>query len=213
VHLADEPASNGPDSFPFLFGDTREMTAADSVSDDRVGRSPFDRQLGIHEASHVVCSYMLLSVEGSTIEFVDGHHGRTWANETDIEAGTETVQSICSQLAPLMPGALDSQLEEAHAHVCAWLAGIEGEALFCDGEQLPNTGHDLDAARAVAGLITREVDAYITFAKAETRALLSTHAASVLGIADALIRRRTINGDMIDRIIRNVCPYCVSDAW
>jgi hypothetical protein len=178
--------------------DTREMTVDLVV---KVGR-PFDRQLGIHEASHVVCSYMLLSVEGSTIEFVDGHHGRTWANEIDIEAGTETVQSICSQLAPLMAGALDSQLEETHAHVCAWLAGIEGEALFCDGELLPNTQHDLDAARSVAGLITREVDAYITFAKAQTRALLLNHGAAVLGVANALIRHRTINRSQIDTIMK-----------
>ena len=31
-----------------------------------------------------------------------------------------------------MPGALDSELKEAHSHVAGWLAGIEAKRLFCD---------------------------------------------------------------------------------
>jgi hypothetical protein len=205
VHLADEPASNGPDGFPFLFGDTREMTAADPVFlGDGAGCRPFDHQIAIHEAGHTVASYMLLSVAGSTIEYVGGHFGRTWANDIDIEAGAETVESICSQLAPLMAGALADELEQAHCHCIEYLAGTIAEELFC-GELLPNTQHDLDAARAVAGLIVREIadiDSYIDLARTETRALLSTHTASVLAIAHALVEHRTIGGDMIERIIR-----------
>jgi hypothetical protein len=102
-----------------------------------------------------------------------------------------------------MSGALTSEIQEAHFHVCQWLAGIEAERLFCN-ELLPNTAHDILAARAVAGLIVRDVsdvDAYIDFARSETRALLCNHAASVLAIAAALVERRTIVGNEIDGII------------
>jgi hypothetical protein len=105
-----------------------------------------------------------------------------------------------------MPGALDSELEQAHSHVVASLAGIEAERLFCD-ELLAHTGHDIQAARAVAALIVREVsdiDSYIDRARTETRALLIDQTACVLAVADALVEHRTISGDMIDRIIREV---------
>jgi ATP-dependent Zn protease len=105
-----------------------------------------------------------------------------------------------------MPGALDSELEQAHSHVVGWLAGIEAERLFCD-ELLARNGHDTAAARAVAGLITREVsdiDSYIDRARTETRALLIDQTTAVLAVADALVEHRTISGDMIDRIIREV---------
>jgi hypothetical protein len=105
-----------------------------------------------------------------------------------------------------MPGALDSELEQAHSHVVGWLAGIEAEELFCD-ELLARTGHDIQAARSIATLIVRgvsDIDSYIDRARIETRALLTVHAASVLAIAAALIEHRTISGDMIDRIIREV---------
>jgi hypothetical protein len=106
-----------------------------------------------------------------------------------------------------MPGALDSELEQAHSHVVAWLAGIVAEELFCSEPPLAATAHDLQAARAVAAPIVREVsdiDSYIDVARAETRALLTDHAADVLAVADALVEHRTISGDMIDRIIREV---------
>ena len=72
------------------------------------------------------------------------------------------------------------------------------------GETLPNTAHDIKAARDVAALIVREgsVDAYIEFCRRETRALLLNHAAAVLAIADALIRHRTIDRIQIDTIMR-----------
>jgi len=183
----DEPVGNGP-VVTFSVRDSRELMAADPVG-DRIGRRHFDHRVAIHEAGHVVSGYVLLSVAGSTIEFVDGHHGLTWSNDAALEPDADTVESICAQLAPLMPGVLDEELEQAHSHVVEWLAGIEAEKLFCD-ELLPNTGHDIDAARAVSELIVREishVDAYIEFARNETRALLIAHAAKVLAVASALV--------------------------
>jgi hypothetical protein len=203
VHLADEPASNGPDGFPFLFGDTREMTVDPVVPlCGKVGR-PFAHRVAIHEAGHVIAGYMLLSVIGATIEFVGGHHGRVWADEAALDPLVESIESICAQLAPLMAGALDSEIDEAHGHVIQHLAGIEAERLFY-GETLPNTAHDIKAARDVAALIVREgsVDAYIEFCRRETRALLLNHAAAVLAIADALIRHRTINRIQIASIMK-----------
>ena len=177
---------------------TREMAA-----DRKVGRH-FGYRTSVHEAGHCVAGVLLdMSIEGCSIEFIDGHHGRTWSNGADLEPET-SAESICSALKPLMAGALHSELEEAHAHVCMWLAGAVAEEVFC-GELLPGTGHDLQAARSVAALICREVadvDAYITFARAQTRKLLSVHA-GVVGIADALLEFRTLNRFQIEEIIRN----------
>jgi hypothetical protein len=183
----------------------RDGVRADSVSWLRVGLHSFDHRIAVHEAGHVIAGYTLLSVAGATIEFVDGHYGRVWSDDAALEPDSESVESICAQLAPLMPGALHSEIEQAHCHCIEFLAGIEAERLFCD-ELLARTGHDILAARAIAALITREVgdvDAYIEFARAETRALLSTHAGAVLAVAAALVEHRTINRSQIAEIMRN----------
>ena len=100
MHLADEPASNGPDGFPFLFGDTREMTVDPVVPlCGKVGR-PFAHRVAWHEAGHCVCGVLLeMSVEGCSIEFIDGHFGATWSNSADLEPAT-SVENICSALKP-----------------------------------------------------------------------------------------------------------------
>jgi hypothetical protein len=199
MNPADEPAEmTGCVVESFEPGERGGMAAIDFVD-----RRHFDRQIAIHEAGHCVAGYMLLSVIGATIEFVGGHHGRVWADEAALDPGVESIESLCSQLAPLMAGALDSEIDEAHGHVIQHLAGIEAERLF-NGETLPNTAHDIKAARDVAALIVREgsVDAYIECCRRETRALLLNHAAAVLAIADALIRHRTIGRAQIDTIMR-----------
>jgi hypothetical protein len=152
---------------------------------------------------------MLLTVAGATIEFVNGHHGLTWSDAVDLEPGANTVESLCAALKPLMHGgAIDTEMEQAHCLVVAWLAGVAAEELFCN-ELLPNTGHDLAAARAVAALIvcdvSGDVDSYISFARTETRALLSTYAGGVTAIANALIKNRTLNRFEIESIIKEFC--------
>src|SRR5665647_1419324 len=136
-----------------------------------------DFQIAVHEAGHTIASFVLLTVTGTTVEFVNGHHGLTWSDAVDLEPGTDSVESLCAKLKPLMPGVIDTELEQAHSHIIAWLAGIEAEELFCN-ELLPYTEHDLRAARAVAELIVRDVsdvDSYINFARTETRAMLSAY--------------------------------------
>jgi hypothetical protein len=185
----------------------RDGVQADSVSWLRVGLHSFDHRIAVHEAGHVVAGYTLLSVAGATIEFVDGHYGRVWSDDAALEPDTESVESICAQLAPLMVGALHSEIEQAHCHCIEFLAGVVAEELFCSEPPLARTGHDIQAARAIAALITREIsdiDSYIDRARSETRALLIDQAAAVLAVANALVMHRTISGDMIDRIIREV---------
>ena len=158
----------------------------------------------IHESGHVIAAYFMLTVSASTVEFVNGRRGLTWSSDVDLEPGTDSVESLCAKLKPLMPGAIDVEMEQAHSLVVAWLAGVEAETLFCD-ELLPNTGHDLRAARAVAELIVRDVsdvDSYIIFARTETRAILSTYASAVIAIANALVEHRTLNSSQIESIVK-----------
>jgi len=201
----DEPVGNGP-VFTFSVRDSRELMAVDPVVlGDRIGRRHFDRKISIHEAGHAVASFILLTCAGATIEYVDGHYGRVWSNDAALEPDSESVESICAALAPLMPGALDSELEQAHCHCIEYLAGITAEELFCSEPPLANTTHDIDAARAVAALIVGEishVDAYIKFTARETRALLIAHAAKVLAVASALVEHRTINRAQIASIMK-----------
>ena len=163
-----------------------------------------DFQIAVHEAGHVVAGHMLLTVGGATIEFVGGYFGRTWSDAVDLEPGANSVENLCAALKPLMPGAIDVEMEQAHCLVVAWLAGVEAETLFCD-ELLANTEHDLRAARAVASLIVPDVslDDYINFARTETRAMLSTYAGGVIAIADALVEHRTLNRFQIAAIIKD----------
>ena len=199
------PADDEPAEITGCVGESFEpderggMAAIDSVD-----RRRFDRQVAIHESGHVVASYMLLSVAGSSIEFIAGHHGLTWSDDADLDPGTTSIQTICSELKPLMAGALADEVEQAHCHCIEYLAGITAEKLFCDGELLPNTGHDLEAATAIAELICRSpssIDAYLAFCRVEVAALLTDHRAAVLAVADALVKRRTLSGTEIDSII------------
>jgi hypothetical protein len=130
-----------------------------------------------------------------------------------VHTGT-SVEVICSQLKPLMSGALADELEQAHCHCIEYLAGITAEELFCDGELLPNTGHDLEAATAIAELICRSpssIDAYLAFARVEATGLLTVHGAAVLAVAAALVKRRTLSGTEIDSIISTAFSSAVTE--
>jgi hypothetical protein len=203
---------NDPVVKSFSDGDTREMTAIDPVVlGAGVGRRRFDAMVGIHEAGHVVIGRMLgMPVAGSTINRVGDHIGCTWSDERGLQPCTDTVESLCTALAPLMPGIGDDrsgiavELRRAHNHVMELLAGHEAERLFC-GTMLPGTAHDLEEGAAIARLIcrsTKSVDAYLTFARAETTALLTDHSAVVLAVAAALTRYRSLTGEQIDDILR-----------
>ena len=166
--------------------------------------------VGIHEAGHVVIGRALgMPVAGSTINRVGDHIGCTWSDEGGLQPYTDTVESLCNALAPLMPGIGDDrsgiavELQRAHNHVLELLAGVEAERLFV-GAMLPGTAHDLEEATAIAQLICRSpasVDAYLAFARAEVAALLTDHRVVVLAVAAALVRRRTLSGTEIDSII------------
>jgi hypothetical protein len=166
--------------------------------------------VGIHEAGHVVIGRALgMPVAGSTINRVGDHIGCTWPDEGSLPPCTDTAESLCTALKPLMIGIGDSradiavELLRAHHHVIELLAGVEAERLF-SVTMLPGTAHDLEEATAIARLICRSpasVDAYLAFARAEVAALLTDHRVVVLAVAAALVRRRTLSGTEIDSII------------
>jgi hypothetical protein len=208
---ADEPAEIAGE-FDSFQPDVCEMTADPVVSwCSRVGR-PFAHRVAIHESGHATVGRMLgMPVAGSTINRVGDHIGSTWSDEGGLQPCTDTVESLCAALAPMMPGIGDDrsdiavELLRAHHHVLELLAGREAERIVV-GTMLPRTEHDLEEATAIAGLICRSpasVGAYLAFAKAEVVALLHGHRAAVLAIADALIKHRSIDGSEIARLINN----------
>jgi hypothetical protein len=164
----------------------------------------FDYRVAIHESGHVTVGRALgMPVCGATINFFDGHFGRTWSDASDLQDGAETVESICARLAPLMPEAIAAERLQLHHSVMELLGGAEAERLFSD-TMLPNTTHDLQEATCIARLIVRSpssVDAYLASARAEVVALLIEHTAAVFAVADALIERRALTGEQIDRAI------------
>jgi hypothetical protein len=192
----------------FILGRDEAKAAADVV-EAGIGRrlSSFEYRVAAHESGHITAGRLLgLPVAGSTINFIDGHFGLTWASDAALVDDGETVETICAVLTPLIGddrSDIAAELQRAGHQVISLLAGPIAEDLFC-GARLAGTEHDGIEARAIAGLICRSptsVDAYLDFARAEASALLADHAASVLAIADALIRYHTIDAAQIDQII------------
>jgi hypothetical protein len=171
-----------------------------------------DQRIATHEAGHCVAACLLgMPPAGATIDEVGAYRGLTWFDDdadprADPPAGTV---AIVAELQPLMPklgrnrDAVAADLMRCADHVIVSVAGIEAERLII-GTTLPNTGHDIEEARAIAVLIVRSpasVDGYLKFARAEARALLADHADAVQAIAGALVERRTLTADLIDNII------------
>jgi hypothetical protein len=167
-------------------------------------------QIAIHEAGHAAAGRLVgLPIAGSSIEFFDGHFGRTWSDESGLQPGARTVADLSAALTPLMPAIGDSradiatELNWAINETITLLAGRAAERLFF-AELLPATSHDEVEARAIAALICRSpesVDAFIAFVEVEATTLMAGHVEVVLAVANELIARRTLTGVEIDAII------------
>ena len=196
-----------------ILDDRQTAASAGGVSREAgITRRTFERRISFHEAGHSALAKITgQPLVASSIEFTNGHYGCTWGNASDLLPSTETVESICGQLMPLMAGfgddrsSIAGELLRAHHHVLELLAGVEAERLFSDGTMLLNTEHDEAEARAAAGLICRSpasIATYLEFCRTEVAALLADHRAVVLAIADGLIRHRTLNGEQIATIAK-----------
>jgi hypothetical protein len=172
-----------------------------------------DQRIATHEAGHCVAACLLgMPPAGATIDEVGAYRGLTWFDDdadprADPPAGTV---AIVAELQPLMPklgrnrDAVAADLMRCADHVIVSLAGIEAERLIT-GAAMASTGHDLQEARALASLIVRSpaaVDTYLTYARAEARALLAEHANAVQAIASALVEHRTLNAGQIGKIMQ-----------
>ena len=195
-------------AIPHMCDDDGDQGETPSISGRRSHQ--FIRNVSLHEAGHAVVSRLLaLPVCGSTINFIDGFHGCTWASDTAMLPDSETVNDLVDALTPLMPRAgedrscIATELQRATDQVLALLAGPIAETLFTAG-RVAGSEHDEEEAAAIALLVCRSprsVDAYLGFCRAEAIALLTDHRNIVLAIADALTEHRTIYAEQIDAII------------
>jgi hypothetical protein len=175
----------------------------------RPGRHHFLRNVAYHESGHATTSRLLgLLVAACTVEFVNGHHGCTWAVDPENVAA-ESVEDLCTVLTPMLPSLFDdrndiaNELLQAHHHVVSLLAGPISEELFI-GERLPGSGHDDEEAADIGRLIARSASAlpaYLAFARCEALALLLDHRRAVELVADALLVHRSLDGVEIDALI------------
>ena len=189
---------------------TRREAAVDRVSATTGRRSQFYRNIAIHEAGHAVVSRLLgLPVAGCTINYINGRHGLVWSDAADdLQPGAATVYDLVGALTPLMSstGPRDDiavELQRAGDQVISLLAGVEAEKLFTTAP-LPGTGHDLEEAKAIAGLVCRSprsVGAFLAYARSEAIALIADHRDVALEVVDALLERSTLTGAEIDRIL------------
>jgi hypothetical protein len=94
----------------------------------------------------------------------------------------------------------------AHAHfrIIELLAGTESERLFHTDDPPLQANHDLEEAKAFAAIFCSlsSLSAFVEYARAEARAILSEHKHVVLALAHALVEHRTLEGsDRISQII------------
>jgi hypothetical protein len=179
------------------------------------GRSELDDwRTSLHEGGHCVVGRVTgQDVAGCTIVPGDGFGGLTWGPLFDrsmLSNDDKEVPDLCEAIAGLMPGPGEPRVNAAevyafvHARVIDLCAGTAAETLL-HPDYPPWVAHsDIRQARSLASIIcTSEnaIDAYLKFASEEAKALITTHRAAVLAIAEALMIHRTLDSTQIDNII------------
>jgi hypothetical protein len=179
-------------------------------------RTPeLDFRIALHEGGHICVGKLFgFPVEFATIvaDPIHGYGGLVSGNaDRSSLLLPDRVVDLCTQIKPLMPqiGEPRTDIAEfvAHAHhrTVELLSGSESERLFHTSDPPLQAAHDLDEARAFAGIICSSpasINAFIDFARAEARAILEDHRHIVFALARALVDYRTLDGsDLISQII------------
>jgi hypothetical protein len=187
---------------------------------DSVDRSELDDwRVSLHEGGHTVVGRALGSeVGGCTIIEGPDFSGKTWGplgNSARLSSVDEQ-PDLCEKIAHLMPafgeprsGAADI-FAHVHVRIVDLMAGTAAETVL-HPDCPPWTAHsDIRQARSLASIIcTSEsaIDFYLKFAAEEAKALITTHRAAVLAIAESLMIHRTLDSTQIDEIIAQAMAY------
>ena len=172
------------------------------------GRSKADDwRVALHEGGHVVVGRALGSeVGGVTIIEGPDYGGKTWgpAGNASRVSSVDEQPELAEKIAGLMPafgeprsGAADI-FAHVHVRITDLMAGTAAETLLHLDCAPWVALSDIRQARSLAGIIcTSEaaIDAYLAFAAEEAKALITTHRAAVLAIAEALMVHRTLELD------------------
>lgn len=163
----------------------------------------------IHESAHAVMAVYLgfgsvaatvtpgadfggLVWTGGDPELPDGYSASTEEDEHILHSA-----KIRSVLPP--PGSprdcIEPVLVGIHNEVVFAMAAPAGEELFFGGACRHGCSRDLARARSLAGQICSSpasVDAFVSWAHAESKAILQAHRGAILTVATALLKHRTI---------------------
>ena len=171
-----------------------------------------DHRIAIHEASHCVVGRALgAEIGGVTIVANGKFAGRVWGPGGDqfLSDGSDICGEVMHELMPFWPGIGEPRDDAAEFQVHAMrrtvelLAGSEGEAMLEDAPLLGAVDDNKQALRfaRLVCVSSAAVEAFLSYAKAEARALLEEHRSLVLALADCLLEKRTLTGAGVDAVL------------
>lgn len=179
--------------------------------------------LAFHEAGHAIMHRMLMGacLGGVTIVPVADLAGAAWGKDSEVnqlcgKRDTEDTKSACAVVAAITPELGESRIESGFGH---WLALATAETIiavagpvaeeiavgrYSSERAIFDTAKSIAFARsaAYANNDPAVVDQFVSYCRAEARALLLRFWPCVTEIARLLLERGTLDGAQIDHAIK-----------
>ena len=169
---------------------SKERERKERARQYKAGVKPYDltRLTAFHEAGHVVCS--ILNGVGVEIVTID----------------PERVHELTGEECPGYTCYNRQGLADADTVLMMNAVGLTSEAMLVSGGVIDRKEDDLrrldDILQNKMGLHGEEKDREMSRIKWLTQEFVSTNRAEIEAVAEALIERKTLTGDEIDRIIK-----------
>jgi hypothetical protein len=159
--------------------------------------TPREKATAYHEASHAVAAISLgirLRKRGISIERDEDSRGRAYVHKA-LRANSELK-------------ATDAQRVKAEKDVIVYLAGYEGQRIFCPRSRGGYGRDHQEAATLICHFAgtEREVDAYMKLLQIRTEQLLSMEhiQSKIKAVAKALIERKRLSAAEVETIVWSV---------